>query len=74
VRGCWQRTASRATARPPFTGTRAGWFYALSDDKGEPLWKFQTGGPIHGGPVTFLIDGKQHVAVAAGSGLFVFAL
>jgi len=57
-----------------FTGTRDGWFYALSDDKGEPLWKFQTGGPIHGGPVTFLIDGTQHVAVAAGSGLFVFAL
>jgi alcohol dehydrogenase (cytochrome c) len=56
-----------------FTGTRDGMFYCLDDAKGEPLWRFQTGGPIHGGPVTFLVDGKQHVAVAAGTGLFVFA-
>ena len=57
-----------------FTGTRDGYFYVLDDTTGKPLWKFQTGGQVHGGPVTFLIDGKQHVAVAAGVGLFVFAL
>jgi alcohol dehydrogenase (cytochrome c) len=57
-----------------FSGTRDGYFYALDDATGKPLWRFQTGGPIHGGPVTFLSAGKQHVAVAAGAGLFVFAL
>jgi alcohol dehydrogenase (cytochrome c) len=57
-----------------FSGTRDGYFYALDDETGKPLWRFQTGGPIHGGPVTFLLDGRQHVAVAAGAGLFVFAL
>ncbi|HEY7087049.1 MAG TPA: PQQ-dependent dehydrogenase, methanol/ethanol family, partial [Tepidisphaeraceae bacterium] len=57
-----------------FTGTRDGYFYALDAVKGQPLWRFQTGGPIHGGPVTFLVDGKQHVAIAAGAGLFVFSL
>jgi hypothetical protein len=37
-------------------------------------YRFQTGGQIHGGPVTFLVDGKQHLAFAAGMGLVVFGL
>jgi alcohol dehydrogenase (cytochrome c) len=57
-----------------FAGTRDGYFYALDASTGKPLWHFQTGGEIHGGPVTFLVDGKQYVAIAAGSGLFTFAL
>lgn len=57
-----------------FTGTRDGYFYVLDSATSKLLWRFQTGGPIHGGPVTFLVDGKQHVAVAAGQGLFVFSL
>jgi alcohol dehydrogenase (cytochrome c) len=57
-----------------FTGTFDGYFYALDAVKGQPLWKFQTGGSIHGGPVTFLVNGKQYVAIAAGVGLFTFAL
>jgi alcohol dehydrogenase (cytochrome c) len=57
-----------------FTGTRDGYVYALDAVKGQPLWRFQTGGQIHGGPVTFLVDGRQHIAIAAGAGLFVFAL
>jgi alcohol dehydrogenase (cytochrome c) len=57
-----------------FTGTRDGWFYALDSSNGKPLYRFQTGGMIHGGPVTYLVDGKQHIAVACGMGLFVFSL
>jgi alcohol dehydrogenase (cytochrome c) len=57
-----------------FTGTRDGYFYALDAASGKPLWRFQTGGAIHGGPVTYLVEGKQHIAVAAGGGLFDFAL
>lgn len=57
-----------------FTGTRDGYFYVLDARDGKSLWNFQTGGQIHGGPVTFLVDGKQYVAVAAGAGLFTFAL
>ena len=56
-----------------FSGTREGQFFALDAKSGAPLWRFTTGGQIHGGPVTYLVDGKQHVAVAAGQGLFVFA-
>ena len=57
-----------------FTGARDGNFYSLDAVTGKPLWRFQTGGPINGGAITYLVDGKQYVAVAAGSGLFTFAL
>jgi alcohol dehydrogenase (cytochrome c) len=57
-----------------FSGTREGQFFALNAATGAPLWHFTTGGQIHGGPVTYLVDGKQYVAVAAGNGLFVFGL
>jgi alcohol dehydrogenase (cytochrome c) len=57
-----------------FTGARDGNFYSLDAVTGKPLWRFQTGGAIQGGAVTFLVDGKQYVAVAAGAGLFVFGL
>ena len=56
-----------------FSGTREGQFFALNAADGKLLWRFTTGGAIHGGAVTFLVDGKQHIAVAAGQGLFVFA-
>lgn len=61
------------TAGLLFSGTREGQFYALDAAEGRLLWRFMTGGAIHGGPVTFLVDGRQHIAVAAGQGLFVFA-
>ncbi len=57
-----------------FTGTHDGYFYVLDAMTGKSLWRFQTGGQINGGPVTFLVDGKQYVAIAAGAGLFTFAL
>lgn len=41
---------------------------------GRPLWEFQTGGAVAANPVSFLIAGRQHVAIAAGQALFVFGL
>jgi len=57
-----------------FVGTSEGWFFALDAASGKPLWRFQTGGEIGANPVSFLVDQKQHVAIAAGQALFVFAL
>jgi alcohol dehydrogenase (cytochrome c) len=57
-----------------FSGTSDGYVYALNAATGDPLWRFQTGGIILGPPVTFLVDGKQYLAIAAGSALFTFAL
>ena len=57
-----------------FGGSNEGNFFALDATTGKPLWQFQTGGAIRSGPMSFLADGKQHVAVAGGHALFVFAL
>jgi alcohol dehydrogenase (cytochrome c) len=57
-----------------FSGSQEGNFYALDAKTGKPLWQFQTGGAIRSGPMSFLADGKQHVAIAGGHALFVFAL
>ncbi len=57
-----------------FGGSNEGNFYALDASTGKPLWDFQTGGGISANPVSFMVDGKQRVAIAAGSALFVFGL
>jgi alcohol dehydrogenase (cytochrome c) len=57
-----------------FTGSREGYFYALDARSGEMLWRTQLGGQGANGPISYAVDGKQYVAVAAGNGLFVFTL
>jgi alcohol dehydrogenase (cytochrome c) len=57
-----------------FGGTREGSIFALDAETGQPLWRFMTGAPIAADPVSFAIDGRQHVALSAGQAVFVFAL
>ena len=38
------------------------------------LWKTQLGSVIRSGPMSYAVNGKQHVVVAAGSALFSFKL
>ena len=57
-----------------FTGGREGHFHALDASSGELLWRTSLGGQIANGPIAYAVDGTQYVAVAAGHGLFVFAL
>src|SRR5580765_1161882 len=57
-----------------FGGSNEGNFYALDARTGKPLWQFQTGGQIRSGPMSFLVGDKQHVAVAGGHAIFVFAI
>jgi len=57
-----------------FSGADEGNFFALDAATGKPLWDFQTGGPIAANPISFNIDGKQHVAIAADRVLYVFGL
>ena len=49
-------------------------FVALDARTGKPLWDFQTGGAIAANPVSFTIDGRQCVAIAASRVLYVFGL
>ena len=57
-----------------FTGGREGYFHALNARTGDLLWKQTLGGMIANGPMSYMVDGTQFVAVAAGHSLFVFAL
>ena len=57
-----------------FTGNREGYFHAFDARDGKLLWKVSLGGYIAAGPVSYSVDGKQYVAVAAGHGMFVFGL
>lgn len=57
-----------------FGGSDEGNFFALDSANGKPLWDFQTGGQMVSNPMSFAVDGKQYVAMAAGRALFVFGL
>jgi alcohol dehydrogenase (cytochrome c) len=57
-----------------FSGGREGYFFALDARTGALLWKANIGAPIASGPITYSVGGRQYVAVAAGSALFVYAV
>ncbi|HZT29687.1 MAG TPA: PQQ-dependent dehydrogenase, methanol/ethanol family [Bryobacteraceae bacterium] len=57
-----------------FTGDPQGHLFALDARTGKALWHYQTGAAIAAPPITYVLDGKQYLAVASGSSLFTFAL
>ena len=67
-----------------FNGEGNGWFKAFDAKTGKELWKYFCGAGVNAPPVSYVLDGKQYVAVAAGgntqldfkrgNSVFVFAL
>ena len=57
-----------------FSGNREGYVFALDAKTGALLWRANVGGQASNSPMTFAVGGRQHVAFAAGSSLFVYAL
>jgi alcohol dehydrogenase (cytochrome c) len=57
-----------------FSGGREGYLLALNARNGDLLWRASLGGQVNSAPMSYAIDGKQYIAIAAGSALFVFAL
>jgi alcohol dehydrogenase (cytochrome c) len=57
-----------------FFGDDAGSFEAVEADSGKALWHFNTGQDISASPMTYAAEGKQYVAIAAGSDVFSFTL
>jgi alcohol dehydrogenase (cytochrome c) len=49
------------------TGELNGDFVVFDARSGDVLYRFNTGGPVGGGVVTYAAGGKQYVAVASGS-------
>jgi alcohol dehydrogenase (cytochrome c) len=56
-----------------FGGDVSGNFVAFDAGTGTPLWHSRIG-QVSNAPETYLVDGRQHVLVAAGDQLFAFAL
>ena len=57
-----------------FGGTVDGWFFALDAVSGEELWHINIGARVHSGPMTYAVDGRQYVSIAAGNVVFTFGL
>jgi alcohol dehydrogenase (cytochrome c) len=57
-----------------FAGDAQGYFFALDAVTGKVLWKFQTGGTVGAPPISYLYNGKQYIAIAAGQSLITFTL
>jgi alcohol dehydrogenase (cytochrome c) len=58
-----------------FAGDNEGNFMAFDSRTGRNLWRYSTGTPIWGAaPMTFMLDGRQHIVIASGTTLVSFAL
>lgn len=57
-----------------FAGDDSGHLVALDAKEGSLLWQFSMGRAIFASPMTYAVDGRQYVAIAAGSDVFSFAL
>jgi alcohol dehydrogenase (cytochrome c) len=56
-----------------FGCSNEGDFFALDAATGKSLWHYQTGGAVLANPISYLSEGKQYIAIAAGRSLFAFA-
>jgi alcohol dehydrogenase (cytochrome c) len=56
-----------------FAGDGAGNLVAFDPADGKPLWRSRIG-TVSNAPQTYMIDGKQHLLVAAGDMLYSFSL
>lgn len=56
------------------SGSNEGNIFALDARTGKPLWNFHSGGQVSSNPISFNLDGHQHIAIAANRVLYVFGL
>jgi alcohol dehydrogenase (cytochrome c) len=56
------------------SGSNEGNIVALDARTGKPLWNFHSGGQVSSNPISFNLDGHQHIAIAANRVLYVFGL
>ena len=57
-----------------FFGDDAESFEAVDAANGKPLWHFNTGQAISSSPMSYAVNGRQYVVIAAGSDVFSFTL
>ena len=57
-----------------FASSNDGNLIALESRTGRYLWHYYTGANIVASPISYAVDGKQYVAIASQSAIFVFAI
>ena len=57
-----------------FYGESSGGFAAVDAKTGATLWHFEAGATWKGSPMTYSVNGRQYVAIAAGANILAFAL
>jgi alcohol dehydrogenase (cytochrome c) len=57
-----------------FAGDAEGYLIAFDAQSGKVLWRFQAGGTIIAPPISYALNGRQYIAVAAGQTMITFAL
>ena len=57
-----------------FGGSFDGYFYALDAVSGRELWQIAVGGQVRAAPMTFAVDDRQYVTIAAGNVVYTFGL
>jgi alcohol dehydrogenase (cytochrome c) len=58
-----------------FSGDNDGNLLALESKTGKLLWRYQMGSNLHGtSPITYMLDGRQHLLVPSGTTLTAWAL
>jgi len=60
-------SVTTTSANLVFTGELTGDFVVLDSDQGDVLYRFNTGGPVTAGVITYAANGKQYVGVASGA-------
>jgi alcohol dehydrogenase (cytochrome c) len=69
----WGGTLATATGLV-FVGAEGGAFIAADATTGKVLWSFETNTLWKASPMTYSFDGKELIAVAAGSTVFAFGI
>jgi len=57
-----------------FFGETSGGFAAADASSGKDLWHFNTNQPWKASPMTYMVDGRQYVAIASATAILSFAL
>jgi alcohol dehydrogenase (cytochrome c) len=57
-----------------FFGDDNGALAAVDAKTGKGLWHFNTNEILRASPMTYMVDGKQYIAIASGSNIIAFGL
>ena len=57
-----------------FYSESSGAFAAVDAKTGSTLWHFETSQPPKASPMTYMVNGRQYVAIASGANVLAFAL